>query len=164
MIFVTRRHALAQKTLPRSTFFGAFTKNLCKRATQLTLSAAFGGALTGAATAGVLEETPVVPSGNDLHLQEILYEVRADESRVARFRYVMPLIRQGVEFTDIEEDFFHLCIGVAVPYLAIQDETVDQVIISMADRETTFGETTQVATQFFEAFSVQDGTCIWEGF
>lgn len=164
MKFVTQRKALAQKTFAFCTFFAAFTKELCKRATQLAISAAFGGALLGAATAGVLEETPVVPSGNDIHLQEILYEVRADESRVARFRYVMPLIRQGVEFTEIEDDFFHLCIGVAVPYLAIQDETVDQVIISMADRETTFGETTQVATQFFEAFSVQDGTCIWEGF
>ncbi|GAA6182341.1 MULTISPECIES: DUF6497 family protein [unclassified Shimia] len=118
----------------------------------------------GAATAGVLEETPAVPSGNDIHLQEILIQTRADNSRVARFRYVMPLIRQGVSFMDIEEDFFHLCIGVAVPYLAISDEKVDQVIISMADRETEFGVTTHLAQQFFEAFSVQDGTCIWEGF
>jgi hypothetical protein len=164
MKFVTPRKALTQKTFAHRIFFAAFGKELCKRATQLAGSAAFGGALLGAATAGVLEETPVVPSGNDLHLQEILYETRVDKSRVARFRYIMPLIRQGVEFAEIERDFFHLCIGVAVPYLAIQDETVDQVIISMADRETTFGEATQLATQFFEAFSVQDGTCIWEGF
>mmetsp|Transcript_23962 Transcript_23962/g.43753 ORF Transcript_23962/g.43753 Transcript_23962/m.43753 type:complete len:116 (-) Transcript_23962:3-350(-) len=112
MKIVTQGKAVTQKTFAQRTFFGAFTKELCKRTTQLMLSAAFGGALLGAATAGVLEETPVVPSGNDLHLQEILYEVRADESRVARFRYIMPLIRQGVEFMDIEDDFFHLCIGV----------------------------------------------------
>ncbi len=164
MRVMTQRQGDAQKTFAPRTFFGAFIKNLCKRATQLAVSAAFGGALLGAATAGVLEETPVVPSGNEINLQEIIYETRADDSRVARFRYVMPLIRQGVEFYDIEDDFFHLCIGVAVPYLAVQEEKVDQVIISMSDRETTFGETTQVATQFFEAFSVQDGTCIWEGF
>ncbi|MBO9477330.1 hypothetical protein J7382_07280 [Shimia sp. R11_0] len=105
-----------------------------------------------------------MPSGNEIHLQEMLFETRADDTRVARFRYVMPLMRQGIDFTEIEEDFFHLCIGVAVPYLAVSEETVDQVIISMADRETDFGVTTHLAKQYFEAFSVQDGTCIWEGF
>ena len=126
--------------------------------------AAMGGTLLSAAAAGALEETPAVPSGNDIHLQEILFETRQDNSHVARFRYVMPLIRQGVEFHEIEEDFFHLCIGVAVPYLAIAEKQVDQVIISMADRETEFGVTTTLATQFFEAFRVEDGGCIWEGF
>ena len=105
-----------------------------------------------------------MPSGNDIYLQEILYELRDDQSRVARFRYVMPLIRQGVEFVEIEEDFFHLCIGVAVPYLATEGEQVDQVIISMADRETEFGVLNTLATQYFDAFSVENGTCIWEGF
>ena len=105
-----------------------------------------------------------MPSGNDIHLQEILFEDRDDASRVARFRYVMPLMRQGVAFEEIEADFFHLCIGVAVPYLAVSEETVDQVIISMADRETDFGVMSHLAQQYFEAFSVQDGTCIWEGF
>lgn len=153
-----------QKTPAECTIFGAFTKNLCKPATHVAVSAALGGALSGAATAGVLEETPAVPSGNEIHLQEMLFETRADDTRVARFRYVMPLMRQGIDFTEIEEDFFHLCIGVAVPYLAVSEETVDQVIISMADRETDFGVTTHLAKQYFEAFSVQDGTCIWEGF
>lgn len=105
-----------------------------------------------------------MPSGNDISLQEVLFETRDDASRVARFRYVMPLLRQGIAFTEIEEDFFHLCIGVAVPYLAVSEEKVDQVIISMADRETEFGVMTHLAQQYFEAFSVQDGTCIWEGF
>ncbi len=131
------------------------------------LAAAFvalGGTLWGATTAGALEETPAVPSGNDIRLQEVLFETRQDNSEVARFRYVMPLIRQGVEFAEIANDFEHLCIGVAVPYLATERKQVDQVIISVADRETEFGVTTTLATQFFEAFSVKDGSCIWEGF
>ncbi len=33
---------------------------------------ALGGAFTGAVTAGVLEETPAVPSGNEIYLQEVL--------------------------------------------------------------------------------------------
>ncbi|WP_270729318.1 DUF6497 family protein [Shimia sp. Alg240-R146] len=130
----------------------------------LIASAALGGTLWSAATAGALEETPAVPSGNEIRLQEIIFETRQDSSQVARFRYVMPLIRQGLEFHQIEDDFFHLCIGVAVPYLAVEAKEVDQVIISMADRETEFGVTTTLATQFFEAFSIENGACIWEGF
>lgn len=129
-----------------------------------TAFVALGGTLWGATTAGALEETPAVPSGNDIRLQEVLFETRQDNSEVARFRYVMPLIRQGVAFAEIADDFEHLCIGVAVPYLAIEQKQVDQVIISFADRETEFGVTNTLATQFFEAFSVKDGSCIWEGF
>lgn len=164
MMYLAQLARSQRKSTSFCVFFRAFMKKLCQRATQLGAIAAFGGALTGAATAGVLEETPAVPSGNDIQLQEILFETRDDATRVVRFRYVMPLIRQGVAFADIEQDFFHLCIGVAVPYLAIQNETVDQVIISMADRETDFGVISHLAQQYFEAFSVQDGTCIWEGF
>ena len=134
------------------------------RCAAIGLAALAGALMSGAATARVLEETPTVPSGNEIFLQEILFETRDDASRVARFRYIMPLIRQGVEFADIEEDFFHLCIGVAVPYLANEGETVDQVIISMSDRETDFGVLDTLATQYFEAFTVKDGICIWEGF
>ncbi|SFM51853.1 hypothetical protein SAMN04488042_10888 [Shimia aestuarii] len=141
-----------------------FPRRMCHTVGAVARFAAFGGALCGAAAAGVLEETPAVPSGNEIHLQEILLETRDDKLRVARFRYIMPLIRQGVEFAEIEDDFFHLCIGVAVPYLTTQGETVDQVVISMADRETEFGVMDTLATQYFEAFTVQDGTCIWEGF
>ncbi|WP_435138412.1 DUF6497 family protein [Pseudopelagicola sp. nBUS_19] len=125
---------------------------------------ALGGAFTGAVTAGVLEETPAVPSGNEIYLQEILFETRNDQSRVVRLRYVMPMIRHGLEFHEIEEDFLHLCAGVAVPYLAKENEKVDQVIISMGDRETEFGVLATLATQYFEAFSVKNNTCIWEGF
>ncbi|MBO9403171.1 DUF6497 family protein [Shimia sp. R9_3] len=155
---------IVKKSSALSVFFGAFVKKLCKPATHVVF-AAFGGPLLGAAaTAGVLEEAPAVPSGNVVSLHEVLFETRADTSRVARFRYVMPVMQQGVTFAEIEGDFFHLCNGVAVPYLAVSEEKVDQVIISMADRETEFGVMTHLAQQYFEAFSVQDGICIWEGF
>ncbi len=164
MVFPFELNLFEAKIFSNRTFMRAFAKKLCMICFASLGFAALGGAISGAATAGVLEETPAVPSGNEIALQEILFEVRQDDSRVARFRYVMPLMRQGLSFAEIEEDFFHLCIGVAVPYLAVQNETVDQVIISMADRETDFGVTTSLATQYFEAFRVENGTCIWEGF
>ncbi len=106
-----------------------------------------------------------MPSGHPVYLQEMLFESRADNSRVARFRYVMPVIgRDTVGFADVEADFDHLCRTRALPALAKNGETVDQVIISLSDRETEFGVPSDVATQFFEAYSIENGTCIWEGY
>ncbi|SHK00675.1 hypothetical protein SAMN05444000_1176 [Shimia gijangensis] len=131
----------------------------------LTVFTALGGAYAGPATAGDLKEVLTVPSGYEFHLQEMLFETRQDNSEVARFRYVMPIIGQeGVTFDDVEFDFLFLCEVEALRSLEKQSKTVDQVIISLSDRETEFGATTSVATQFFEAYSVKDGSCIWEGF
>ena len=126
--------------------------------------AAIGGTLLGAATAGA-EETPAVPSKQALYLQESLYETRADNSRVLRLRYVMPAISEtSLGYGDLEADFPYLCEQVALPALIESGEQVAQVIISLADRETPFGEAAPEATQFFEAFRIEDGVCIWEGF
>ncbi|GAA6165963.1 hypothetical protein NBRC116590_36670 [Pelagimonas sp. KU-00592-HH] len=130
-----------------------------------TVFAAIGGAQQGAATAGDLEEFPAVPSGFEVYLQEMLFELRQDQSRVARFRYVMPIIGQeGVTFFHVEQDFPVLCESHAVPSIEKSDEIVDQVIISLADRELEFGVSSSVATQYFEAFRLENGSCIWEGF
>lgn len=122
--------------------------------------------LGGAAIAeGAGDNVRTVPSGYDLYLQELLFELRQDNSNVARFRYVMPIIGQeAITFVDVEQDFPHLCENDAIPTLSQHGETVDQVIISLADRELDFGATSSVATQFFEAFRVENGVCIWEGF
>ncbi len=134
------------------------------RLLQILNIAALGGTLAGAAMAGA-EETPAVPSGQTLYLQESLYETRRDTSRVLRLRYVMPAISQvPLGYGALEADFPYLCAEAALPALAKSGETVAQVIISLADRETPFGEPAPEATQFFEAFRVEDGACIWEGF
>lgn len=125
---------------------------------------AIGGTLLGATMAGA-EETPAVPSKQALYLQESLYETRADDSRVLRLRYVMPAISQApLAYGDLEADFPYLCAKVALAVLTENGEAVQQVIISLADRETPFGEPAPEAIQFFEAFRVEDGACIWEGF
>lgn len=130
-----------------------------------TLFAAIGGALAGAAMAEGLEESSVVPSGFKHYLQEILLEKRQDNSNVMRFRFVMPIIGQeGVTFQDVEQDFEHLCLTRAIPNVAKVGRGVDQVIISLSDRETEFGVISGVATQYFEAYSIENDVCIWEGF
>lgn len=135
--------------------------------TRLTLIA-FAAAmppLAGAVMAEDLQDTPVVPSGYTLYLHEMIFETRQDASKVVRFRYVMPIIGQeAVTFAHVQQDFEHLCNADAIPALSKQSQIVDQIIISLSDRETEFGATTSVATQFFEAYSVENGSCIWEGF
>ena len=38
-----------------------------------------------------------------------------------------------------------------------------RVIVSMSDRPTEFGAAVPEATQFFEAYRIEKGVCIWEG-
>ena len=64
---------------------------------------------------------------------------------------------------DAAGDMMHLCQELALPYLQEYDLTGDVIVISLADRETEFGVADPDATQFFEAFRIEDNLCIWEG-
>ena len=105
-----------------------------------------------------------VPSGEVLTFQESFYEEQLDGSLWARFRFVMPSIARGgqVGYADVAEDFLHLCDVYVLPGLG--DDVPEQIVISLSDRETEFGVPAPEATQFFEAFRVESGSCIWEGF
>lgn len=111
-----------------------------------------------AASANALE----VPSNLVLTLHEVLFE-----DNTARFRYVAPDVARDlrlVSYADIEADFLHLCANFALPALKNADKQVDEIVISIADRVTEFGQATPDATQFFEAFEVKNATCIWKEF
>ena len=126
---------------------------------------AFGGSVASTAMASDTQDVLAVPSGYEYYLHEAIFETRQDNSLVARFRYVMPIIGQeAVTFDDVEFDFLFLCETQALQTLKKEQKDVDQVIVSLSDRETDFGSTTSVATQYFEAYSIENGSCIWEGF
>lgn len=133
--------------------------------------AAFGGCLlASAATAGVQEEAPAVPSYQDLPsglsvtLQEYFVDTLPDGTGQARFRFVAPALAQGVGFAQVEQDFPVLCAQVAVPTLVAARQDVAQVIISMAEKPLEFGATAPSVVQYFEAFRIENGSCIWEVF
>ncbi|MEM1375014.1 MAG: DUF6497 family protein [Pseudomonadota bacterium] len=104
-----------------------------------------------------------VPSGQALSFQESFYERKDDGALWARFRFVMPVIGTGVTYADVAEDFLTLCEAYVLPALAGQDMP-DQIIVSLADRATDFGKANPEATQYFEAFTPDPPSCIWEGF
>ena len=107
-----------------------------------------------------------VPSGQSVTLHEVLVDMVNGENWL-RFRFVAPSIgadKGKVSHDDAAKDIEHLCAAVAVPYIAEYDLKSDLVVVSMADQKTEFGKTKPDATQFFEAFRVQNDICIWEAF
>ena len=106
-----------------------------------------------------------VPSGQPVELHEVLVDDLGDEVWL-RFRFIAPEIaREGgsITYATAEPDFMHLCETLALPYIAEYALSGDVVVISLADRDTEFGQADPDATQFFEAFRPVDNTCIWEG-
>lgn len=123
---------------------------------------AAGGVLVWAATTATgQEESPAVPSGIHLELQEIRLELGSDDA-LARFRYVAPDL-DHYAFVAIEEDFPALCTDHVLPWARTRAESVTRVVISFASVPVEFGAATPGVTQFFEQFRLENDACIWEG-
>jgi hypothetical protein len=106
-----------------------------------------------------------VPSGQPMELHEVLVDDMGAETWL-RFRFIAPQIaRNGgsVDYVKAEPDMAHLCENLALPYITEYALEGQMIVISLADRETEFGEADPDATQFFEAYRPVDNSCIWEG-
>jgi hypothetical protein len=108
-----------------------------------------------------------LPSGQEVSLIEQI----TDEDGVAgltwRFRFLAPEIarasgRVGAE--DALKDMDVLCQTVALPAAKAAPMPPAQVIISVMDQMVPFGEAAPEATQYFEAYAIKDGACVWESF
>ncbi len=109
------------------------------------------------------QDTISVPSGQKVTFHE---EIVDSDGQVVRFRFVAPAIaRDGGEigFAEAEPDIIHLCEHYALPRLADMMPIPAQIIISLSDRPVEFGYRDSQATQFFEAFTSENGLCVWEG-
>jgi len=101
-----------------------------------------------------------------VQLSEVLVDTVGDQSWV-RFRFLAPDVARGagtITYAEAGPDMEALCADVALPYLADWDIAADKVVISLSDRAVPFGQADPDATQFFEAYGVKDGACIWEEF
>lgn len=106
-----------------------------------------------------------VPSGQPVTLQDVIWNESGPQGLTLRFRFIAPQIARAggsVDFDTAAADMQALCEGFALPRLAEFGPMPAQVVISLADVEVPFGEAAPDATQFFEAFSIRDGACIWE--
>ncbi|WP_254445696.1 DUF6497 family protein [Ruegeria arenilitoris] len=106
-----------------------------------------------------------VPSGQPVHLSDVLLDDNPGELWV-RFRFIAPRIgsdvgRIGYDIAAV--DMEHLCQTLAVAYVAKYELEPARVVISLSDRPIEFGRATPDATQFFEAYRLEQSRCIWEG-
>lgn len=107
-----------------------------------------------------------LPSGQAVHLDEVLID-RVGEEDWLRFRFLTPdIARDGgtVSYAAAEQDFAVLCETVARPYISEHALRGDVIVVSLMDRPVPFGQADPDATQFFEAFRIEDGTCVWQAF
>ncbi len=106
-----------------------------------------------------------VPSGQELRLQDVIIDAHGPNGAALRFRFLAPQIaREGgnIVAETATTDMRALCDSFVLPRLAELDGDAPQIILSMSDVAVPFGEAAPEATQFFEAFSIKDGVCIWE--
>lgn len=106
-----------------------------------------------------------VPSGHNVTLHEALTDTLPDGQNVLRLRYIIrELGGEGAGYADVADDFQHLCNLQGIAIQQNEKLTLSQIIVSFANKETEFGVPNPDATQYFEAFSIENDTCIWEGF
>ena len=140
------------------------------RATSDRVSGAVGLSLCCAllfqlAEAAQAENLLPVPSGQPVELQNVMLDTNPGELWV-RFRFIAPKIGSisgRITYDVAVVDMAHLCEVLAVPYVALHELDPARVVISFADQALEFGDTTPDATQFFEAYRLEESRCIWEG-
>lgn len=106
-----------------------------------------------------------VPSGQPVHLSDVLLDNSPGELWV-RFRFVAPKIGYTagrIGYDVASNDMQHLCQTLAVAYVAHHELDPARVVISLSDRPVEFGRSEPDATQFFEAYRLEQSQCIWEG-
>lgn len=114
----------------------------------------------------VLSDVPPipVPSGQEVRFIETISDAQGPMGLTLRFRFLAPQIGgtdpigAEVALTDMEA----LCNEFAIERLPTLGPQPAQIVISLADRVIPFGEVDEEAVQYFEAYSVEDGACVWE--
>lgn len=105
-----------------------------------------------------------VPSGQSVSLQEIIDD---REAGALRFRFLAPQIASAEAapaFEAITADLQYLCNEYAIKTLPDAERTDRNIVISLAAEAVEFGVAAPGVIQFFDAFHVENGTCIWEMF
>lgn len=120
------------------------------------------------ASAGAAGEgAPVpVPSGEEVHWIETIRDSQGPAGLTLRFRFLAPGIGGGSPISQeaAQADMQALCDGFALSRVPETGSRPAQIIISLSDRLVPFGETDDDAVQYFEAYSIEDGACVWELF
>jgi hypothetical protein len=106
-------------------------------------------------------ELLTLPSGLVVNLMDVVHDAPGPVGLAARFRFLAPDLA-GVEFDVAAADMLHLCQSYALPRVPNTGPKPAQIIISLSDRNVPFGEAAPDAVQYFEAYRIENGECVWE--
>lgn len=112
-------------------------------------------------------DVTTLPSGHEARLAEVIWGTPGPSGQTVRFRFIDEALGNRVAregFVDAEADMAHLCAAVAVPEIGQSAQAPGQIIISISDRYLPLGEADPEAVQLFEAYRLEAGACVWEGF
>jgi hypothetical protein len=124
---------------------------------------ALRGAALGLAAGLPLGATePAAPSGQPLEFVEVIAE-ELPEGPLLRYRYVAPEAGT-LTFEAREADFAHLCQAHALPHARAGGQEPARIVVSLAEAPVAFAVYDPDVAQFFEAYRIEDGRCIWEPF
>ncbi|RWR08675.1 DUF6497 family protein [Paenirhodobacter populi] len=142
-----------------------------KRVSGLGLAAALAGLLSvGMAkaqeVAAMDPATVPVPSGQEVHWVETLHDLQGPAGLTLRFRFVAPGLGtdSAVSPEQVEDDMQALCNDYALPRVSNTGPQPAQIVISLSSRAIPFGSADETVAQYFDAFSIVDGACVWELF
>ncbi|MCR8546670.1 DUF6497 family protein [Salipiger sp. P9] len=121
--------------------------------------------LAGPASALALDETVTVPSGMPVAFHEMLWDDPGGGA-IYRFRFLAPEIggAQPRPYEEVAADMDFLCQDIAAPELAEATPAAARIVISLMAEPVEFGDPSPSVRQYFEAYSLRDGLCIWEAF
>ena len=108
-----------------------------------------------------------VPSGQVVSLIDVIWNVPGPNGLAVRFRFLAPAIARDAGSVDPDvagRDMDDLCQNYALQRIAEFGPQPSQIIISLSDVAVPFGEAAPDATQYFQAYTIADGTCVWEVF
>lgn len=109
-----------------------------------------------------------VPSGITVQWLETLRDTQGSAGEgsaglTLRFRFVAPAVGQpGYDPERATADLQALCDGYALSHVPKTGPQPAGLVLDLADRVVPFGAADAAAVQFFEAYSVVDGACVWE--
>ncbi len=108
-----------------------------------------------------------VPSGQNVSFVELIRDDAGTTGETWRFRFLAPGIARAGGTVSLDaalEDMQAVCDAHVAPALVDRGVSTAQIIISLSDRDVPFGQADPAATQYFEAYMLEGGTCIWDQF
>ena len=88
-----------------------------------------------------------------------------DEAPVWRLRFVVDGLGQaGLTYAELADELAVLCDAYALPKISEAGGDPERVVITLMSKPVEFGVMDPETTQFFESFTIEDASCIWEAF